>query len=52
MFISKDILDPTQGNVLWKVSYRIDAKLPLRQLEIAINKRKPKEPIIFHFDQG
>lgn len=36
----------------WKVSDRIDAKLACDTLEIAINKRKPKEPIIFHSDQG
>ena len=38
--------------IAWKVSDRIDAKLACDTLEIAINKRKPKEPIIFHSDQG
>ncbi|SBW31936.1 Transposase AB of ISLL6 (plasmid) [Lactococcus lactis subsp. lactis] len=38
--------------IAWKVSDRIDAKLACDTLEIAINKRKPKEPIIFHLDQG
>ncbi|WP_276414749.1 DDE-type integrase/transposase/recombinase, partial [Lactococcus garvieae] len=36
----------------WKVSDKIDAKLACDTLEMAINKRKPKEPIIFHSDQG
>ncbi len=31
---------------------RIDDKLAFGTLEIAINKRKPKEPIIFHSDQA
>ena len=38
--------------IAWKVSDRIDAKLACDTLEIAINKRNPKEPIIFHSDQG
>ncbi|KRO21029.1 transposase of two component transposase [Lactococcus lactis] len=38
--------------IAWKVSDRIDAKLAWDTLEIAIKKRKPKEPIIFHSDQG
>lgn len=38
--------------IAWKVSDQIDAKLACDTLEIAINKRKPKEPIIFHSDQG
>ena len=38
--------------IAWKVSDRIDAKLACDTLEIAIKKRKPKEPIIFHSDQG
>ena len=38
--------------IAWKVSDRIDARLACDTLEIAINKRKPKEPIIFHSEQG
>ena len=38
--------------IAWKVSDRIDAKLACDTLGMAINKRKPKEPIIFHSDQG
>ena len=38
--------------IAWKVSDRIDARLACDTLEIAIKKRKPKEPIIFHSDQG
>ena len=38
--------------IAWKVSDRIDDKLAFGALEIAINKRKPKEPIIFHSDQA
>ncbi len=33
--------------IAWKVSDRIDAKLACDTLGMAINKRKPKEPIIF-----
>ena len=33
MFISVLFLTSTQGNILWKVSDRIDAKLPVTLLE-------------------
>ena len=38
--------------IAWEVSDRIDAKLACDTLQIAINTRKPTEPIIFHSDQG
>jgi transposase InsO family protein/transposase-like protein len=38
--------------IAWKVSDKIDARLACDTLEIPLNKRKPKEPIIFHSDQG
>ncbi len=38
--------------IVWKVSERIDTRLACDTLEIVLNKRKPKEPIIFHSDQG
>jgi Transposase and inactivated derivatives len=34
------------------VSDKIDAKLACDTLQIAINTRKPTEPILFHSDQG
>ena len=45
-------LNFTICRIAWKVSDRIDAKLACDTLGVAINKRKPKEPIIFHSDQG
>jgi Transposase and inactivated derivatives len=38
--------------IAWEVSNKIDDKLACDTLEITIKKRKPKEPIIFHSDQG
>ena len=38
--------------IAWKVSDKIDAQLACDTLEIALNKRKPKEPIIFHRIKG
>ena len=38
--------------IAWKVSDKIDAHLACDTLEIALHKRKPKAPIIFHSDQG
>ena len=38
--------------IAWKVSDKIDAKLACDTLHIAINTRKPTEPILFHSDQG
>nr|ABQ00054.1 transposase AB of ISLL6 [Lactococcus lactis] len=38
--------------IAWKVSDKIDAKLACDTLQIAINTRKPTEPILFHSDQG
>lgn len=35
----------------WKLSDRIDDQLACDNIEIVLNKRKPKEPIIFHSDQ-
>ena len=52
MFISVLFLTSTQKCIAWKVSDKIDAQLACDTLEIALNKRKPKEPIIFHSDQG
>lgn len=41
-----------ENGIAWKVSERIDARLACDTLEIVLNKRKPKEPIIFHSNQG
>ncbi|MEY8521363.1 IS3 family transposase, partial [Lactococcus taiwanensis] len=38
--------------IAWKVSDKIDAQLACDTLKIALHKRKPKTPIIFHSDQG
>ncbi len=38
--------------IAWKISDKIDAQFASDTLEIAVNKRKPKEPIILHSDQG
>lgn len=38
--------------IAWKVSDKIDTKLACETLLIAIDRRKPKEEIIFHSDQG
>jgi len=49
MFISMPFLTSTLKNVL---IVKVNARLACDTLEIAINKRKPREPIIFHSDQG
>ncbi|MFK4380172.1 putative transposase [Bacillus sp. RC218] len=38
--------------IAWKVSHHIDAKLACETLQLAIDKRKPTESILFHSDQG
>ena len=38
--------------IAWKVSDKIDARLACETLQIAINTRRPTDPILFHSDQG
>ncbi|WP_195918981.1 IS3 family transposase, partial [Lactococcus lactis] len=38
--------------IAWKLSHKIDAKLACDTLQIAIDTRRPTEPILFHSDQG
>lgn len=38
--------------IAWKLSHHIDAKLACETLELALNKRKIEEALLFHSDQG